>query len=153
MAGAVFDFHELDEFNRKMVRFYSKEFPGEVKKFMNKEGNDGKRIMRRYIKATTKKHTGNLLKGIDKGPAHQYQGDSWQVRVRLKKPAYHAWLVEHGHGHGEQAGKYVPALGKKLVSDRVEGRHYAARAQKSMQKHFTGDVERWIEQMLKEGLR
>lgn len=112
MAGAVFDFHELDEFNRKMVRFYSKEFPGEVKKFMNKEGNDGKRILRRYIKATTKKHTGNLLKGIDKGPAHQYQGDSWQVRVRLKKPAYHAWLVEHGHGHGEQAGKYVPALGK-----------------------------------------
>ena len=152
MAGAVFDFHELDDFNKKMVRFYFKEFPGEVRKFMNKEGNDGKRILRRYTKAMTAKHTGNLLKGIDKGKVER-RGEDWQVRVKFKRPAYHAWLVEHGHGHGEQSGKYVPALGKRLVGSRVEGRHMAARSQKAMQKHFTGDVERWVEQMLKEGLR
>lgn len=150
MAGAVFDYHELDDFNKKMVRFYSKEFPGEVRKFMNKEGNEGKRILRKYTKATTQKHTGNLLKGIDKGKVHK-KGEDWQVRVRFRAPAYHAWLVEHGHGL--HTGQYVPALGKRLVSGRTEGRHMAAHAQRSMKKHFTSDVERWIEQMLKEGLR
>jgi Bacteriophage protein of unknown function (DUF646). len=143
MAGAVFDFHELDDFNKKMVRFYSKEFPGEVRKFMNKEGNDGKRILRKYTKAMTTKHTGNLLKGIDKGKVEK-KGDDWQVRVKFKKPAYHAWLVEHGHG--------LVAWGKP-TDKRVEGRHMAARSQKAMQKHFTGDVERWVDKMLKEGLR
>lgn len=148
MAGAVFDAHELDEFNRKMLNFYSREFPGEVRKFMNREGNDGKRILRRYTKAMTQKKTGNLLKGIDKGRVHK-RGDDWQVRVKNKAP--HAWLVEHGHNL--HTGEYVPELGKRLVSDRVSGKHPAARAQKAMDKHFVSDTERWIEQMLREGLR
>lgn len=137
----MFDFHELDDFNRKMVRFYSKEFPGETKKFMNKEGNEGRRILRKYTKATTQKHTGNLLKGINKGPAHK-RGDDWQVRVRNKAP--HAHLIEHGHRfywRGEPRDKFVP------------GRHPAGRAQKAMKKWFAKDVERWIDQMLREGLR
>ncbi len=148
MAGAVFDFHELDDFNKKMVRFYSKEFPGEVRKFMNKEGNEGKRILRKYTKAVTQKKTGNLSKGIDKGRVHK-RGDDWQVRVRNKAP--HAHLIEHGHG--QHRGQYVPAIGKKLVAGEVQGRHPAARAQKAMAKWFATDTERWVEQMLKEGLR
>lgn len=141
MAGAVFDYHELDDFNKKMVRFYSKEFPKETRQFMNKEGNEGKRILRKYTKATTQKKTGNLLKGIDKGRVHK-RGDDWQVRVRSKAP--HAHLIEHGH--------HLVAWGKN-TDKRVEGRHPAAHAQKAMAKWFTTDTERWIEKMLREGLR
>ena len=141
MAGAVFDAHELDDFNKKMVKFYTKEFPKETKKFMNKEGNEGRRILRKYTKATTQKHTGNLMKGIDKGPAHK-RGNDWQVRVRNKAP--HAHLIEHGHAfywRGTPTDKYVP------------GRHPAAHAQRAMKKWFATDTERWVEQMLREGLR
>lgn len=141
MAGAVFDYHELDDFNRKMVQFYSKEFPKETRQFMNKQGNEGKRILRKYTKATTTKRTGNLMKGIDKGRVHK-RGDDWQVRVRNKAP--HAHLIEHGHG--------LVAWGKP-TDKFVEGRHPAAHAHKSIAKHFTGDVERWVDKMLKEGLR
>lgn len=141
MAGAVFDAHELDDFNKKMVKFYTKEFPKETKKFMNKEGNEGRRILRKYTKATTQKRTGNLMKGIDKGPAHK-RGNDWQVRVRNKAP--HAHLIEHGHhlvAWGKDTDKFVP------------GRHPAAYSQRAIKKWFTTDTERWIEQMLREGLR
>lgn len=148
MAGAVFDAHELDEFNQKMVKFYSREFPKETKKFMNQEGNEGRRILRRYTKATTKKKTGNLMKGIDKGPAHK-RGNDWQVRVRNKAP--HAHLIEHGHG--QHPGQYVPAIGKRLTADEVQGKHPAGRAQRAIAKWFTRDVEKWVDEMLKEGLR
>lgn len=141
MAGAVFDFHELDDFNKKMVRFYSKEFPQETRKFMNKEGNEGKRILRKFTNATTTKRTGNLLRGIDKGRVHK-RGEDWQVRVRNKAP--HAHLIEHGH--------HLVAWGKP-TDIRVEGRNPAARAQRAIKRNFTGDVERWIDKMLKEGLR
>lgn len=149
MAEAIFDWSDLNELNDEMVRFVKRYYPAEAKKFMVQEGNEGRRILRRYTKAMTEKHTGNLLKGIDKGPAHK-KGDDWQVRVRNRAP--HAWLVEHGHGLLPQ-GKYIPALDKKLVSETVAGRHYAARAQKAIQKHFPKDVERWIDKLLKEGFR
>ena len=141
MATAQFDTRELDEFTEEMIRFVSREFPKEAKAFMNREGNDGRRMLRRYTKAVTTKRTGNLLKGINKSQVAK-RGDSFQVRVYNKAP--HAHLIERGHvfyWRGTPTDKYVP------------GRHPAARTQKSMKKWFPKDAERWIERLLKEGFR
>lgn len=107
-----FDLHELDEFTRDLVDLAQKQFPKEAKQFIQKQGNEGRKRLRANTRAVTKKRTGNLLRGIQRGKATKYKGN-YQIRVMNTAP--HAHLIEYGHsnvktraGSGSQ-GKIPPA--------------------------------------------
>lgn len=134
-----FDSHELDDLARLMYQTAQKHYPREAKDFLKDQGNKGRRVLRAKTKAATKKKTGNLLKGIRKGPVHKH-GDDFQVRVYNKAP--HAHLIEHGHvfyHRGKKTEKYVP------------GKHPAAAATRELKAEFPRDAEAFVDHLIEEG--
>ena len=68
-----------------------------------------------YAKQRCPVDTGNLRNSI----THQMEGDKTVV---IGTPVEYAPYVEFGHH--QQPGRYVPAIGKQLVKDYVEGKPY-----------------------------
>lgn len=68
-----------------------------------------------YAKKKCPVDTGNLRNSI----THQMEGDK---TVAIGTPVEYAPYVEFGHH--QQPGRYVPAIGKRLVKDYVEGKPY-----------------------------
>jgi len=136
---AGFDAHELDELGQMMYRTAQELYPKEVKTFLKDQGNKGRRVLRAKTKAVTKKKTGNLLKGIRKGPVHKH-GDDFQVRVYNKAP--HAHLIEHGHAfyhRGKKTEIFVP------------GKHPAAAATRELKEEFPREAEAFVDHLMEEG--
>lgn len=135
-----FDMSELAALNSAMMRTVNQTYPKEARRFLKDEANKGRRFLRANTKALTKKKTGNLLKGIDKGPVHKYAGD-WQVRVRNYAP--HAHLIEHGHevwSHGTDTGLRAPGL------------HPALKTINSIRAEYPADVDKFVDELLEKGL-
>ena len=111
-----FDFSELSELDRDLVRLANSTMPKESKKFIRTEGNKLKRVTSKRAKSEVKRDSGNYHKGIKRGKVYKYRGnDAWAIRVYGSAP--HSHLIEYGHrmvGHkpdkkelGFVKGKYV----------------------------------------------
>lgn len=108
---AMFEIKGLDELSEEMIKV-KKNYPKEVKKFMQSEGNKLKNRTLKTARSSVGKKTGNFEKGIKRGDYYQYDktgADS--IRVYAAPPAYHAHLIEYGHRQvthkGEDTGKNV----------------------------------------------
>lgn len=135
-----FDLRELDALNAQFLDLAQKQYPKEAKKFLRDEANVARKKLRANTKAATKKKTGNLLRGIDRGPVKKYQGD-FQIRVYNNAP--HAHLIEHGHvlwANGKETEKFVP------------GKHVAAKTVTEMKETFPQDADRFVDDLLDKGL-
>ena len=73
------------------------------------------RLLRKVIKRTPK-DTGNLQKGWTVGQI-QKMGDTYVIEVI--NPVNYAQYVEYGHR--QEPGRFVPAIGKRLKADWVNG--------------------------------
>ena len=69
----------------------------------------------RYAKGYCPKKTGNLANSI----AHEPQGEDTES---IGTAMYYAPFVEFGHN--QQPGRYVPAIGKRLVASHVAAKPY-----------------------------
>lgn len=137
---AGFDLSELDALNNQLLDLAQTQYPKEAKKFLRDEANVARNKLRANTKAATKKKTGNLLKGIDRGPVKKHNGN-FQIRVYNKAP--HAHLIEHGHVlwvNGKETEKFVP------------GRHVAAKTVLEMKETFPADADRFVDELLDKGL-
>ena len=137
---AGFDLSELDALNNQLLNLAQTQYPKEAKKFLRDEANVARKKLRANTKAATKKKTGNLLKGIDRGPVKKHNGN-FQIRVYNKAP--HAHLIEHGHVlwvNGKETEKFVP------------GRHVAAKTVLEMKETFPEDADRFEDELLDKGL-
>jgi hypothetical protein len=130
----ILDVHELDDFSKKCLEIAQSRYPKETKNFMNRSGRKLKKDIetaeKGKLKYSSGRKTGNLLKGLTSTRPKEIN-NSFQVRVKFRQPAYHAWLVEHGHalwfhharrGHFASArfgGRFVP--GNHAVGDTVNG--------------------------------
>ena len=135
-----FDLRELDALNAQFLDLAQKQYPKEAKKFLRDEANVARKKLRANTKAATKKKTGNLLRGSDRGPVKKYQGD-FQIRVYNNAP--HAHLIEHGHVlwvNGKETEKFVP------------GKHVAAKTVTEMKETFPADADRFVDELLDKGL-
>jgi len=136
---AGFDLSELEDVNREIIDLVDRKYPKAAKSLMNKQANSFRRKLRAAYRKETKKHTGNLLKGVSKSKVYVYH-DEHQVRVRNKAP--HAHLIEHGHAvwvNGQKTEKWV------------EGRHVAAHAMEDYQSVFEEEVNKFVDEILQEG--
>lgn len=140
MAEAVFDTHELERWNKELVKFASKQLPKETRNFIQREGNKQAKYVRSEIKSKTGRKTGNLRKSVRRGKAHKYQGRDWQVRVYSKAP--HAHLVEYGH---------KKVLWGNRTDERVEGKFLFSTAQRQMREEFPKDTDAWLDDLINRG--
>ena len=136
-----FDLSELDDFNQRILELADRQFPNETKKFIRRQGNAVKSDMKKAYKQETKKHTGNLLKGVDMDSYATRTEDGWQIRVRNTAP--HAHLIEHGHvfyHRGQKTEKWV------------EGKHIVGKVILRHEQTYPKAVDEFVDQMLEKGL-
>lgn len=146
-----FDTTELDKLAADMYKTANERYPKEVRQFLKDQGNAGAKILRAETKSKIKGHRTRttkeekktaLMRGIKRTKVTKYKGD-FQVRVLTK--AYHAHLFEYGHT------KVV--WGKEPKGEKwVEGRFPAQAAHKQLEAKFPGEVGKFVEGLMKEGL-
>lgn len=137
------DYTELTDFTKDLLKLASSKLPKERDKFLRREGNKLKAEVKAEFKNTTKKRTGNLLKGITRGRPYSYAVDSRDIRVYPTAPAYHAHLVDKGHNivthKGETRGRAYGVDAMETARERFDDR-------------FETDCSDWIDDLLREGL-
>ena len=84
--------------------------------------------------------------------------DAWKALPGVKKrghfvfvvvnPMYYASYVEYGHR--QEAGRYVPALGKKLKASWVRGRYMLTKSEKELERIMPRELDKAVSRMLKE---
>ena len=142
---ADFDFSELTEFERELLSLAQGFEKGkEAKRFLRNSGNKLKRRTLKHAKASVKKKSGNLFKGIKRGKVYHYPPTgALAVRVYAGKPAYHAHLVDKGHR--------IVVDGKEVGF--VKGKHFFEAGAKEYEPQYYEDVEKFLDDMLdKHGL-
>lgn len=132
-----FDYTELDELNRDILKLANETMPKESKKFLRKEGTKMTRTMKRKLKTGYKKKTGNLVKMVRKGKAH-YSPANGAYRIEIKF-APHMNVVDYGHRNWKN-GKMVRG---KEIKDREE---------EKFSEEFEEDVLDFIDDLLDKGL-
>lgn len=139
-----FDFHELTDFDKKILERARQTVPKECKNFMGRTGNAFRRKVRAEYRNTVKKKTGNLLKGIGRGKPYIWSGNEFQVRVYNKAP--HAHLIEYGH-------KMIDWRTKKQTpkKDFVPGKHIVGKVANSFPGEFDRLCEKFVDDLLKKG--
>ena len=131
-----FDFSELEELEEDLLRVANETMPKESKKFLRKEALKVRKQARGGLRTAYKKKTGNLVKMVKPGRSYLYTPErAYQIRVHM---AYHENVVDYGHTATN--GREVRG---KRVKDRVEA---------FFSDEFTEDVEKFIDEMLEEGL-
>lgn len=145
---AGIDTHELSELAELMYRTANDRYPKEVKSFLREQGGEGAKLLkaetRSVIKGHRKRTTGAekkqaLLKGIKKSKVTKHNGD---YQIRVLSTAYHAHLIEYGHVEvdwGRRTEKYIP------------GKYPMEAARKALDASFPGEVERFVDGLIKEG--
>ena len=106
------------------------------------------------VKPLTPAKTGTLRKGWDNALASlgamgvsktQGAGSSYSITVENATP--YASYVEFGHR--QTPGRYVPAIGKKLVASWVEGKHMLEISEGNLQKVLPGVIQTKLDTLLR----
>lgn len=141
MVENGFDFHELDEYTKKLLKTATNDFPRETKNFMGRSANRLAKNVKDAYKNKVRQKTGNLVAGVKKGRPYVYGRDEFSVRVKNTAP--HAHLIEHGHVYyhkGKPTNKFVK--GKNIVGAEVK---------KFESNEFGQMAETFVDLMLNEG--
>ena len=132
MTDVTFDFHELTDFQKKLLAEVKDRFPSETKKFLQEEAKKLKKIVTANSKTLVKKKTGNYLKGIKTGKVYKRGGLlSSDTCIRVYNDAPHAHLIETGH--------------KMENGGRVQGRYVLEKSQNRFNSEFTKDCSAFLE--------
>ena len=138
MSGFEFD-GSLDDFTRT-VELISKNYPKEVKKFMQKEGNKLKRLTLKTAKASVNKKTGNYFEGIKRGKYYRHASTGADsIRVYTGAPANHGHLIEHGHEMVTHDGKSTGRF--------VHGRRVFQKAEIEFESTYETDCEKFADEI------
>lgn len=98
----------------------------------------------RQVKQKTPTKTGLLKNSWQVGNAKK-QANGYVVEVF--NSVEYASFVEHGHY--QEVGRFVPAIGKRLVSNYVEGKHMLYLSVQEVEDYAYSYIEREVERLLK----
>ncbi|NMM52150.1 HK97 gp10 family phage protein [Paenibacillus aquistagni] len=132
----------LGDFAKQLLALAEHKMPREVNKFMRKEGSTLLRKTKQKARQKVKKRTGKYLKGIKRGKVYKFQGEDTAIRVYHGAP--HAHLLEDGH-------RIVGRDGKEHGF--AKGYHVYKESRREFEKEFIRDCEKFIDDMLEQGLR
>lgn len=136
-----FEINGLDEMT-EALKMVQDNYPKEIKKFMQSEGNKLKNQTIKRAKSTVGTKTGNYLKGIKRGKYYKYKGNGADsIRVYSGKPAHHGHLIEYGHDMVTHSGQKVGT---------VQGYHIFKTAADDFESTYDGDCEKFADKLTKE---
>lgn len=67
--------------------------------------------------------------------------------ITITNPVYYASYVEHGHR--QTPGRYVPAIGKRLVKNWVAGQHFLKISEDELKSVAPGELEKLLDAFLR----
>lgn len=136
--GFEFDFKELINFDKELVKLANNKMPTECKKFMRAEGTKFKRKTLSVAKSRVKKKTGNYFKSIKRGKVYKYRGNgAWAIRVYSGAP--HAHLIEKGHRSIVNGVEKGFVRGKNVFKD----------AENQFSSTYFNDVQSFVDKIVK----
>ncbi|MGP1411887.1 MAG: HK97 gp10 family phage protein [Peptoanaerobacter stomatis] len=135
-----YDFKELEEYAKKLKKLADTEMENVIKKCLYDLAN---RMIAR-VKEETPVKEGLLRNSWQIGDIHR-KGNEYYVEVI--NPVEYAEFVEYGHI--QTPGRYVPAIGKKLIKDFVPGRYMMTISVQDINTH----KEEYIKKILEKELR
>ena len=120
---STFEFEEMQEFEKKLIKTAEEEFPKEAERFMK---NEARTLKRRMIKKAKTELSGKRFAAEGKSYEERFEAGKtvyeWpdaRFNIRTYNPAPHAHLIEYGHRkfdfHGQDTGEYVP--GKHIIEN------------------------------------
>ena len=131
-----FDYKDMDELNREILKLANETMQKEAKTFMRQEGSKVTKQVKGGLRTGYKVRTGNLVKMVKRGKAYLYPAENaYQIRVHM---APHENVVDYGHR--TPSGKVVKG---KRIKDKVEV---------FFSEEFEEDVLDFIEDVLDKGL-
>lgn len=74
----------------------------------------------------------------------QKLGQNTVVSIKVINPVHYASYVEYGHR--QKVGRFVPALGKRLVKGWVEGQFMLTKSEMELEEELPGIIERKLQQ-------
>lgn len=152
MAKSGCDFRELKEFQKKLQKLEKTDFDA----FCEATAKElAARLLAKVKKRTpTGKHAleegkmgGTLKRNWTVGTVEK-QGDVYQVEII--NPIYYASYVEFGHR--QEPGRFVPAIGKRLVSGWAKGKFMLTISEQELERDAPKILEKKLTQFLKDSL-
>ena len=105
--------------------------------------NETVQILEYRVKKLTPVDTGNLRSKWKPEPAKL--DASGRAVAKLNNPVDYAPYVEYGHR--QEAGKFIPALGKRLKKSWVPGVHMLAKAEAKTNKDLPKIIDKHLRKM------
>lgn len=137
MSGFEFD-GSIDDFTNAL-ELVRRNYPKEVKKFMQKEGNKLKNATKRKARSSVKKRTGNYEKSIKRGKYYKHSATGADsIRVYTGSPAHHGHLIEEGHNMVTRGGRNVGF---------VKGYHVFKSAANEFEDRYESDCEGFVDEI------
>ncbi len=137
-----FDYSEFTKFNRQFESVVSG-YPDFIKQFLTEVGIEwlNKTVLRTPVKTGQLRESWELLDAYKDGNTYC---------ITLYNPVEYASWVEYGHS--QQPGRYVPAIGKRLVRDFVPGifmvKLSKEEVERDLQKRFDQQWSQWLNSKL-----
>ena len=129
-VGTKYSYKDFSNGKSKTVKV--KGASGKTRSFLSKEGAMYQQYWGVY-------HGGTLREGW-KIDSVKKIGNDYEVRVY--NPVPYAMYVEYGHT--QQAGKYIPAINKKLKNSWVQGQFFLTKSEIEMERQLPKIIERKI---------
>ena len=140
MSG--FETEGLDDFIDAMD-LIQRNYPTEIKKLMQSEGNKLKNRTIKTAKSSVGKKTGNYLKGIKRGKYYKYrENGADSIRVYAGRPANHGHLIEEGH-------EMVSHKPDKESLGNVKGYHIFSVSADIFESTYEDDCEKFADKITK----
>lgn len=128
-----FEIEGLEEFLEKLKRV-EKKAPDRILDQLDDMGKN----LRKEVRASMPKETGNLRKGVTALPVEKIKG-GWQKGITNKSPHYH--LVERGH-------RKVSRSGQELGW--TEGNFYLEKTIMALEGAMTQELKQWLDDLFQE---
>lgn len=140
------DFSELQSFAKKLHSI-------DAKAVAQKCAND---LAARFLREVTIEtptgvydtEYGKVGGTLKRGWKVETRHDTGSISVDVINPTEYAQYVEYGHR--QEVGRFVPAIGKRLVSPWVNGKFMMTRTEKHLAPKAQAIVDKKAEQVLKE---
>lgn len=134
-----FTIEELDKLEKEVLHLAGK-YPNETKKFLQKQGNKLKSVVKKIAKSKVKSKKGNYMRGFKRGKYYKYNGEDDCIRVYNYMP--HAHLIEKGHIIKDKKGKEHGFKKGYFVLEQAHREYY---------DEFVKSTEGFVDEVIKNG--
>ena len=139
MGGTDYSFDGLDRLEQQLSRMIEQEYPAEFREMVIQIAYE----LQGRVKENTPKKTGRLQDSWKVGKIEK-RGSEYYIEVYTNVD--YAEPVEYGHR--QQVGRYVPAIGKRLNSGFVPGKHMMELSLQEVAEKLPGHLQGWLDDFI-----